>query len=106
MIKETVENSGGRATYSEIKEYIKNKYGDVNENTINAQIIVCTVNHPSRIHYPKNKKARIANTKYDFLYNIGKGIVELYDPEKHGVWEIKKDEYGKLVVAQTGFEEE
>ena len=106
MIKEAVENLGGKATYSEIKEYIKNKYGEVNENTINAQIIVCTVNHPSRVHYPENKKPRIANTKYDFLYSIGRGVVELYDPEKHGVWEIKKDEYGKLIVVQSGLEEE
>jgi hypothetical protein len=44
MIKETVENLGGKATYSEIKDYIRNKYGEVNESTINCQIIVCTVN--------------------------------------------------------------
>ncbi|MBO8140225.1 MAG: hypothetical protein H0Z22_07125 [Thermosipho sp. (in: Bacteria)] len=85
MIKEAIENLGGKATYSEIKEYIKNKYGEVNENTLNTQIVVCTVNHPSRVHYPENKKPRIANTKYDFLYSIGRGIVELYGPEKHGV---------------------
>ncbi|MFZ2070387.1 MAG: endonuclease NucS domain-containing protein [Halobacteriota archaeon] len=108
MIKEAVENLGGKATYSEIKDHIRNKYGDVNESTINCQIIVCTVNHPSRIHYPENKKPRIANSKYDFLFSTGykyrRGEVELYDPEKHGTWEIRKDEYGKLMVAQTGFE--
>jgi hypothetical protein len=43
MIKEAVENLGGKATYSEIKDYIRNKYGEVNESTINCQIIVCTV---------------------------------------------------------------
>jgi RecB family endonuclease NucS len=105
MIKEAVENLGGKATYSQIKEYIKSKYGDVNENTINCQIVVCTVNHPSRIHYHENKKPRIANSKYDFLFSTGRGQVELYDPEKHGVWEIRRDEYGKLVVAQTGLDE-
>ncbi len=56
MIKEAVENLGGKATYSEIKDFIRNKYGEVNESTINCQIIACTVNHPSRIHYPENKK--------------------------------------------------
>ena len=54
MIKEAVENLGGKATYSEIKDYIRNKYGEVNESTITCQIIVCTVNHPSRIHYLEN----------------------------------------------------
>ena len=52
MIKKTVVSLGGKATYLEIKDYIKSKYGEVNENTINCQIIVCTVNHPLRIHYP------------------------------------------------------
>lgn len=105
MIKEAVENLGGKASYSEIKNYVKEKYGEVNESTINSQIVVCTVNHPSRIHYPENKKPRIANSKYDFLFNAGRGKVELYDPEEHGVWEIRKNEYGKLVVAQTGLDE-
>jgi len=105
MIKEAVESLGGKATYSEIKGYIKNKYVDVNESTINCQIIVCTVNNPSRIHFPMNKKPRIANSKYDFLFSVGRRAVELYDPKKHGSWEIHKDEYGKLNVAKVGFEE-
>lgn len=90
MIKDAVENLGGKATYSDIKDYIKDTYGNVNKNTINCQIIVCTVNHPSRIHYPENKKPRIANSKYDFLFSTERGKVELYDSEKHGMWEIKK----------------
>lgn len=98
MVKETVEDLGGNATYSQIKDNIKQKYGDVNENTITAQTIVCTVNHNSRIHYPENKKPRIANSKYDFLFTTGPGQVELYEPEKHGVWEITEDNYGKLIV--------
>ena len=109
MIKEAVENLGGKATYSEIKDYIRGKYGEVNENTINAQIIMCTVNHPSRVHYPENKRPRDANSKYDFLFSTGykyrKGEVELYNPHEHGTWEIRKDEYGKLTVHQTGLDE-
>lgn len=105
MIKEAVESLGGKASYPEIKDYIREKYGKVNESTINCQIIVCTVNHPSRIHYPENKKPRVANSRYDFLFSTGRGKVELYDPEKHGMWEIRRDEYGKLVVAQAGLEE-
>ncbi|WP_199426657.1 endonuclease NucS domain-containing protein [Thermaerobacillus caldiproteolyticus] len=107
MIKEAVENSPNeKVTYAEIKNYIKNKYGNVNENTINAQIIVCTVNQSSRVHYPENQKPRIANSKYDFLFTIGRGQVVLYDPNEHGVWEIRKNEYGKLIVAQKGLEED
>jgi len=105
MVKEAVEKLSGKTTYSGIKNYIRNKYGEVNESTINCQIIVSTVNHPSRIYYPENKKPRIANSKYDFLFTTGRGQVELYDPEKHGIWEIRMGEYGKLTVVQSGLEE-
>lgn len=105
MIKEAVENLGGKTTYSQVKEYIRDKYGEVNESTMNSQIISCTINHPSRVHYPENKRPRLANSKYDFLFTTGRGQIELYDPEQHGTWEIKEDEYGKLTVNQTGLEE-
>lgn len=104
MVKEAVESLGGKATYSEIKDYIRNKYGEVKESTINCHIIVCTVNHPSRIYYPQNNKPRVSNSKYDFLFSIGRGEAVFYDPHKHGIWEIRKDEYGKLKVAQTGID--
>lgn len=45
MVKEAINNLDGQASYSQIKDYIKSKYGDVNEKTITAQIIICTVNH-------------------------------------------------------------
>lgn len=105
MIKEAIENLNGKASYSELKDFIRQKYEDVNESTINCQITVSTVNSPSRIHYPENKKPRLANSKYDFLFSTGRGKVELYNPEHHGLWEIKKNEYGKLIVAQVGLDE-
>jgi hypothetical protein len=49
---------------------------------------------------PENNRPRIANDKYDFLYSVSRGVVTLYDPKKHGVWEIAVHE-GKLVVRQT-----
>lgn len=101
MIKEAIKDLNGKATYSEIKDWIHKRYEDVNENTINAQIIVCTVNHPSRRHYPQNKKSRIANSKYDFLYTTGHGTVVKYEPEEHGIWEIRENEYGKLEAGQV-----
>ena len=98
MVKEAINNLEGKASYSEIKDYIKQHYDDVNENTITAQIIVSTVNHKSRIHYPENNKPRRANSQYDFLFKTGRGQVELYNPEKHGIWEIAEDDFGKLIV--------
>lgn len=102
MVKDACENATETPiTYKFIREYIHNKYGDVNDRTITCQTIVCTVNLPARIHYPENKKERICDGRYDFLFNIGKGKVEWYDPQKHGEWEIAKDENGKLSVRET-----
>jgi hypothetical protein len=81
MIKEAMDNIGDKASYSDIRKYIHSKYGEVNDSTITCQIIVCTVNHPSRIHYPENSKSRTSNTKYDFLYTTGRGQVERYNPK-------------------------
>ncbi|KAF5053244.1 hypothetical protein DSECCO2_400390 [anaerobic digester metagenome] len=91
MVIEAVENLGGKTTKSEIKKYIKKNYGDINEGTINGQIIVCTVNDNSRIHHH-------TTSKYDQLFRTETGEVEFYDPEKHGKWGIVKDKYGKLTV--------
>ncbi len=65
---------------------------------------MCTVNNPSRIHWDRNKKPRIANKDIDFLFNVDKGVVELYDPKKYGTWEIKEDENGKLTIGQLDME--
>ena len=98
MVREAV-TSNGNSTVSnaEIKKYIFDHYGDVNEGTINAQIIVCCVNRQSRINYPENHKPRVAKSQYDFLYYVDRGLVALYEPDKHGQWEIAL-ENGKLIV--------
>ena len=102
MIKEAIEHLGGRASNAEIKKYIKGKYDDVKENTINCQIAICTVNRQARVNYAQNQKPRSADSKYDFLFSIGRGLVEIYEPEKHGIWEIRKGERVALEVAQVG----
>jgi 5-methylcytosine-specific restriction protein A len=100
MIKEAVENLNGLVSYSDIKEYINGKWKDVNQDTITAQIIVLSVNHDSRIHYPENHKPRLTNSNspYDLLFNIDRGKVEKYDIKKHGIWEIYKDATEKLGI--------
>jgi len=101
MIKEAVEQLEGHATYGQIMDYIDQKWPGVNRGTITAQVIICTVNHPSRIHYPENSRPRLANSRYDFLYKVGRGEVVLYDPQKHGQWAIV-ERNGKRIVVQEG----
>ena len=98
LVRETAEHFNREVSYSEIKQFVWTKYPDVNSSTLTCQIIVCSVNHPSRIHYPENKKPRLCTTQYDFLFNTGRGRVTLYDPERHGVWEISETTDARLVV--------
>ncbi|SHL13630.1 DUF7669 domain-containing protein [Alicyclobacillus tolerans] len=101
MVKEAAEYASG-TTYSQIKPHIFQKYGQVNENTINCTILSSCVNKQSRVNWPENQKPRSATSQYDFLYHIGRGQVELYDPQKHGVWEIQAHADGKLYVSKVG----
>jgi len=99
MIKEAVEQSNNKViSNKEIKDYIISKYGSMNKTTINCQILICTVNSPSRIHYPENQKPRVSEGRYDFLYSVGRGLVEIYDPKIHGLWEIYNVDKNKLAV--------
>lgn len=101
MIKSAVISLGGQAQTKQITEWIIRKYGDVNPNTIRTQISACSVNQPSRIHLPECNKPRTYDPRYDFLYNIGRGQVELYDSVKHGTWELVEHD-GKTVIAKNG----
>jgi len=98
MIREAVSSREGEWTYEEIKEYINRKWRDQDQNpgSINDQIEAACVNLPTRVHYPENSKNEV-NTpreKYDFLFWIDRGKVELYNPSKHGKWGIAFDGKG------------
>lgn len=100
-IKEAIQVLGGKGTYLEIGEYVLSKWPETDPNTIRSEIIACTVNHHTRIHY-KAKEPGIANKPYDFLFQPRRGIgyVEWYEPAKHGIWGNKRGEDGKLYVVR------
>jgi len=101
MIKNAVEDLGGKASKNQIVQWISEKYDDVNHNTIRTQANACSVNQPSRIHLPECSKPRSFDPRYDFLFNTGDGQVELYKPEKHGNWELIEHE-GKTTISKDG----
>lgn len=99
MVKEAVQQLGGECSYPAIKAKIRSIFGEgVNESSVTCSIISGSVNHPSRIHYNENKKPRVSDTEYDFLFNTGRGKVVWHEPEKHGVWEIVEAADGCLDV--------
>lgn len=101
MVREAVEALGGKTTNIAVRDWILKKYPGTKPNTIGCQIIVCTVNHLSRIHYPENQKPRLADAQYDFLFRPATGELEWYDAARHGQWEIAELEDGKLVVREA-----
>lgn len=100
MIIDAVDHLNGEISYSEIKKFIYEKWGEINSATVTDQIQVLTVNHKSRIHYPENHKPRLtnSNSRYDFLYTTGRGRIVKYDPAKHGIWQIHINNDNKLAV--------
>jgi hypothetical protein len=100
MIKEAVEVHGNKTDNSVIRDYIVNKYPGVNINTILNQIIICTVNHESRVYYKENSNPRRCDDVYDFLFRPAPGKIEMYDTRLHGNWEICRDEKGVLIVRE------
>ena len=99
MVREAAQQMNGECTYAAIKAMVRSMYGhDVNDSSMTCSIISGAVNHPSRIHYNENKKPRLTDTAYDYLYSTGRGRVVWYQPEKHGVWEIAQSADGALIV--------
>jgi hypothetical protein len=82
MVKEAAEKMR-EITAKDAKQYIRENYpsDNVNELTINAQVIACSVNHPSAHHYTSSRR---------FLFYLGNGRYRLHDPERDGFWDITK----------------
>ena len=88
MIANVINDLGKEFTNQDIINAVINKYSDVNKNTLQRNIYLLTVNNPLRIHWGYNQKVRIANSKYDLLFKNEKNKLEIYNPEKNGIWEI------------------
>jgi hypothetical protein len=65
MVQEAAQQLG-EFTAKEAKDFIKSRYheDDVNELTIGAQVIACSIDHPSAHHYPDKQR---------FLKYLGNG---------------------------------
>ena len=80
MIEEAVDKTG-EITAKDARDYIRENYAEdnVNELTISAQVIACSVNHSSAHHYSDSHR---------FLFYLGNGRYRRYDPKRDGIWEI------------------
>lgn len=105
ILRDAVADIGSPTTNVKLKDWIKAHYPGIPIGTINAQRVICTVNQPSRVHYPQNQRLRRSNDpRYDFLYCTGRGQIEWYRPEKHGNWIIERDAKGLFAIRHEGEE--
>jgi len=80
MIEEAM-NKLGEITAKDAKDYIRENYpkDNVNESTLNAQVIAASVNHSSTHYY---------SVSHRFLFYLGNGRFRRYDAKSDGLWEI------------------
>jgi endonuclease NucS-like protein len=99
MVQDAIHALGGQVKNVQIKNWVLARYPNAKASTINWQIGTVTVNRKSRVNAPENSKPRVAkDARYDFLFTPSYGMVELYDPSKHGIWEIFQNEDGSRGV--------
>lgn len=98
MIRQALDALGTPTTNVAVRDWVLERYPGTNKSTVQCQIIACTVNHHSRVHYPGNQKPRTCNTQHDFLYRPTQGTLERFDPKRHGEWEIGERDDGTLLV--------
>lgn len=101
MLREGIDALGPRTTNVALRDWVLRKWPGTNSNTVSAQTTICTVNHPSRVHYPENSRPRPADGRLDFLFRSSRGHLERYDRARHGAWEIAETPEGKRVVRQV-----
>lgn len=105
ILRDAVVALDSPTTNVKLRDWISAHYPEIPTGTINAQRVICTVNQPSRVHYPQSKRSRSCNDpRYDFLYCSGRGQIEWYRPEKHGNWSIERDAKGLFAIRHEGGE--
>jgi hypothetical protein len=99
MVKEATATLPPPFRNVEIRDWILARYPSANPGTIDCQIAACTVNQDSRVQWPENQRPRrCTSARLDLLYRTGRGLRELYDPERHGEWTIELATDGKLSI--------
>lgn len=74
------------------------KEEDLNQATMRCYISQMSVNYPGRVNWGINKKDRVCSGEHghDKLYKLGRSEYIAYDPETHGVWQIKDGEVSQM----------
>lgn len=98
---QAVQQLGGHATKQQITEYVNARVPGFNDANIDPDLRLITVNEYGRSAWAPNTQPRRTDgwNVYDAIYRQGKGqdaIFALYDPARHGVWELAPDDLGVM----------
>jgi len=87
-----VTHLGGVASRKQVNDWIRLQDPTYNPNN-RSDLYMLAVNSPSRTSYGQNAAPRRTDggSLFDRLFKVGSGIFEIYDPVRHGVWEIYRD---------------
>lgn len=93
LVLESVHAIGGQGTLEDIRNRFKSGYPDRKVINVRHELVMLSVNHPKRIHYSGANTPRRSDSEHDKdqLFHDIEGIYQLYDPARHGVWEIYLD---------------
>lgn len=85
-VREAVEELDSATTNLAVRDSTQVHYPGTKLGTIQCHLVLCCVNQLSRVHYPDNQRPRVADDpRHDFLFRQGRGQLEWYRPERHGV---------------------
>ena len=62
LVRDAIQHFNREVTYSELKQFVWAKVPDVHESTLTCQIVICSVNHQSRIHSRRIKNPAFARS--------------------------------------------
>jgi hypothetical protein len=111
LVVQSLEALGGARTAQELTEYFKCHFPETqpgNEgrkpSNVRMELAMLSVNVPGRLHYniskPKFRRSDTGHPK-DRIFFAGGGLYELYDPARHGIWEVFEGEDGKPRVRRV-----
>ena len=97
---------GGKRSAKEILARIRRTADNYVDTNLLADLSTVSVNSPSRGQYHANYYPRRTDSGNEcdrvFKHGVRKAVVyELYDPAKHGVWELYLDPSGKTKVREV-----
>jgi len=103
---DAIADLGGKASASQILARIQQRIPDYVQSNLLADLSTVSVNSPSRGQYAQNSHPRRTDSGSEFDRVFKHGFrtsvsYELYEPARHGIWEIYVDTVGKAKVREV-----